>query len=171
MNYADIKSKDVANGQGFGVSLFVSGCTHHCKGCFNSCTWDFSYGEMFTNKELDLILSYLDRPYVDFFAVLGGEPFEKGNRVTVFNILKEVRRNFPRLCINIWSGYTYEELLAFDDDSVTGILNICNYLVDGEFKEELKDLSLKMRGSSNQRVIDLGKTLSSGSIVLVEDLM
>lgn len=169
MNYSGIKSKDVANGIGFGVSLFVSGCHCHCKGCFNHETWDFCAGEEFTDKVLDKIYKLLDRPYVDFFSILGGDPFEPENRVEVLAIVSQVRAHYPNLKINIWSHWHYEE--SIKDDILLEILNLCDMFVDGEFILEKKDLHLPLRGSSNQRIIDLNASRDKGELVLFEDLM
>lgn len=169
MHYSGIKTKDVANGIGFGVSLFVSGCHCHCKGCFNSETWDFDSGKEFTNETLDEIFELLSRPYVDFFSILGGDPFEPENRVEVLAIISQVRANFPKLKINIWSHWHYEDVIK--DDILKEIIDLCDMFVDGEFILEKKDLHLPLRGSSNQRIIDLNSTRETGELVLFEDLM
>lgn len=169
MHYSGIKTKDVANGIGFGVSLFVSGCHCHCKGCFNSETWDFDSGKEFTNETLDEIFELLSRPYVDFFSILGGDPFEPENRVEVLAIVSQVRANFPKLKINIWSHWHYEDVIK--DDILKEIIDLCDMFVDGEFILEKKDLHLPLRGSSNQRIIDLKSSRETGELVLFEDLM
>lgn len=169
MHYSGIKTKDVANGIGFGVSLFVSGCHCHCKGCFNSETWDFDSGKEFTNETLDEIFELLSRPYVDFFSILGGDPFEPENRVEVLAIVSQVRANFPKLKINIWSHWHYEDVIK--DDILKEIIDLCDMFVDGEFILEKKDLHLPLRGSSNQRIIDLNSTREAGELVLFDDLM
>lgn len=169
MHYSGIKTKDVANGIGFGVSLFVSGCHCHCKGCFNSETWDFDSGKEFTNETLDEIFELLSRPYVDFFSILGGDPFEPENRVEVLAIVSQVRANFPKLKINIWSHWHYEDVIK--DDILKEIIDLCDMFVDGEFILEKKDLHLPLRGSSNQRIIDLNSTREAGELVLFNDLM
>lgn len=169
MHYSGIKTKDVANGIGFGVSLFVSGCHCHCKGCFNSETWDFDSGKEFTNETLDEIFELLSRPYVDFFSILGGDPFEPENRVEVLAIVSQVRANFPKLKINIWSHWHYEDVIK--DDILKEIIDLCDMFVDGEFILEKKDLHLPLRGSSNQRIIDLNSTRETGELVLFDDLM
>ena len=169
MHYSGIKTKDVANGIGFGVSLFVSGCHCHCKGCFNSETWDFDSGKEFTNETLDEIFELLSRPYVDFFSILGGDPFEPENRVEVLAIVSQIRANFPKLKINIWSHWHYEDVIK--DDILKEIIDLCDMFVDGEFILEKKDLHLPLRGSSNQRIIDLKSSRETGELVLFEDLM
>ena len=169
MHYSGIKTKDVANGIGFGVSLFVSGCHCHCKGCFNSETWDFDSGKEFTNETLDEIFELLSRPYVDFFSILGGDPFEPENRVEVLAIVSQIRANFPKLKINIWSHWHYEDVIK--DDILKEIIDLCDMFVDGEFILEKKDLHLPLRGSSNQRIIDLKSSREAGELVLFNDLM
>lgn len=169
MYYSGIKTKDVANGIGFGVSLFVSGCHCHCKGCFNSETWDFDSGKEFTNETLDEIFELLSRPYVDFFSILGGDPFEPENRVEVLAIVSQVRAHFPNLKINIWSHWHYEDVIQ--DNILKEIIDLCDMFVDGEFILEKKDLHLPLRGSSNQRIIDLKSSRETGELVLFEDLM
>lgn len=163
MYYSGLKDKDVANGIGFGVSLFVSGCRHHCKGCFNSQTWDFEAGELFTEDVMDKLCGLLDRPYVDFFSVLGGEPFEPENVGVVLSVIKEVKKRYPNMTINIWSGSLFEDLIK--DDVCSKVLHLCDYLIDGEFHECEKDLHLVMRGSKNQRLINLKMTFETGHIV------
>lgn len=169
MNYAEIKDKDVANGIGFGVSLFVSGCRGHCKGCFNPETWDFNFGKKFTDKSMSEILSLCGRPYVDFFSVLGGDPMEPENKETVLEIIKKVHKTYPKLKINIWTRFLYEDLVK--DEVCKNILNLCDELVDGEFIIEKKSLSLVQRGSSNQRIIDLNETRKRGQLTLNKELM
>lgn len=169
MNYSGIKNKDVANGIGFGVSLFVSGCHCHCKGCFNPETWDFNGGSLFTDETLNDLFQLLDRPYVDFFSILGGDPLEPENRDTVLYILQRVKEKFPNIKLNIWSHYRYED--AIKDEVLLNVLNLCDMFVDGEFILEKKDLHLPLRGSSNQRIIDLNATRKNGELTLFEDLM
>lgn len=174
MNYANIKEHDTANGQGVRVSLFVSGCTHHCKGCFNSETWDFCYGKKYGQAEEDRIINACNPAYIKGLSVLGGEPFEKANQKDVCALMKRFKREFPNKDIWCYSGY------LFDVDMIEGgkiytewtkvMLNCIDYLVDGEFVEELKNLKLKFRGSANQRVIDVQKSLQVGkTIVLLEE--
>lgn len=160
MNYATIKEHDTANGTGVRVSLFVSGCTHHCKGCFNQVAWDFNYGEPFTAETEEKLIKLLDRPYIRGLSLLGGEPMEVSNQKVLLPFLKKVRERFGETK-DIWcySGYTLEELLdeksrCHSNDTIP-MLKLLDVLVDGEFKEELKDLKLKFRGSSNQRIIEL----------------
>lgn len=165
MNYAALKKTDIANGTGVRVSLFVSGCRRHCKECFNSETWDFNFGEKFTDDTMTEIIDALSHDYIEGFSLLGGEPFEKENRETVFEILKTIREKFPDKTIWCYSGFTFEELL---ESGAGNILELLDVLVDGAFVLEKKNLSLKFRGSENQRIIDVKKTLESGKINEIE---
>lgn len=165
MNYAALKKTDIANGTGVRVSLFVSGCRRHCKECFNSETWDFNFGEKFTDDTMTEIIDALSHDYIEGFSLLGGEPFEKENRETVFEILKIIREKFPDKTIWCYSGFTFEELL---ESGAGNILELLDVLVDGAFVLEKKNLSLKFRGSENQRIIDVKKTLESGKINEIE---
>ncbi len=165
MNYAAIKTTDVANGTGVRVSLFVSGCRRHCKDCFNSETWDFNFGEKFTQDTMDYIIEALSHDYIEGFSLLGGEPFEKENRETVLDILRTIKEKLPDKTIWCYSGFTFEELLA---DGAQSILELLDVLVDGAFVAEKKNLRLKFRGSENQRVIDVKKTLKSGKVTELE---
>ena len=166
MNYATIKKTDVANGPGVRVSLFVSGCRHACKGCFNSEAWDFAYGEPFGDDTLKEILSALEPDYIEGFSVLGGEPFEPENRETVLRVIRAVKDRHPDMNVWCYSGFTFEQLK--DTDVSKDILALIDVLVDGKFVEAKKNLRLKFRGSENQRLIDVKKTLASGEIKLLE---
>lgn len=168
MNYATIKNCDIANGVGVRVSLFVSGCTHRCKNCFNKEAWDFSYGKEFTKEVEDEILSMLAPSYIKGLSLLGGEPFEPSN---VEGLLPFMRRVVSLKDKNVWaySGYTLEQLLAREGkvgEQTRELLSYIDVLVDGPFIEEKRSLMLKFRGSSNQRLIDLKQTLASGKITL-----
>ena len=169
MNYAEIKNFDIANGLGIRVSLFVSGCTHHCKNCFNSIAWDFNYGKEFTKEVEDSIIRMLNNPNVSGLTLLGGEPMEKSNQEGLINFLRRVKKELPNKNIWCYTGYLLEDLLTGRaHTSITDeILSYIDVLVDGKFVEELKSLMLKFRGSSNQRLIDLPKTLKTGEIVLL----
>ncbi|MGN0424868.1 MAG: anaerobic ribonucleoside-triphosphate reductase activating protein [Acetatifactor sp.] len=171
MNYATIKKTDVANGPGVRVSLFVSGCTHYCKGCFNSEAWDFAYGQPFTEDTAGEILNALAPSYIRGFSVLGGEPLEPANRDTVWELLRKVKETYPEKTIWLYTGYEYEkDLLRWEaegEKTVTGILSLIDVLVDGEFVEEKKNLRLSFRGSENQRLIDVKKTREQGQAVLL----
>lgn len=170
MNYAVIKYSDVANGPGVRVSLFVSGCTHHCKGCFNSEAWDFRYGKPFDKDVKNYILKALERPYIRGLSILGGEPFEPVNQLELAPFLTEVRNKYPQKTIWCYTGYDYEKDIMgsmFSKYPQTAVmLENIDVLVDGEFVEELKDLNLRFRGSSNQRIIDMKKTSADGRLIL-----
>lgn len=173
MNYAAIKPCDIANGPGVRVSLFVSGCTHHCPGCFQPETWDFNYGERFTDREIWRILHLLEPSYISGLTILGGEPLEPQNMVGVFTLTDMVRRVFPlKKTIWLYTGSTLEDLrqrTGSDGDGTNSILDHLDILVDGPFVEAQKDISLVFRGSSNQRIIDMPRTKMAGKIVLWED--
>lgn len=166
MNYAAIKTYDIANGPGIRTSIFVSGCTRHCKECFQPQTWDFSYGEPFTQAVIDRILESLDSPRIAGLTVLGGEPFEPRNQAAVADLLRQVRKKFPEKSLWAFTGYTIEEL---NSETAKEILSYLDVLVDGPFMIEKKDLTLRFRGSSNQRLIDLKKTRETGTLVLWDD--
>lgn len=170
MNYGEIKICDIANGPDVRVSLFVSGCTHHCKNCFNPQTWDFNYGTPFTEETEEYIIDSLRSDYINGLTILGGEPFEPYNQKALLPFLKSVREEYPSLSIWCYTGYIFEDdLLNKMLDTVPetkGILDIVDVIVDGPFVEELKNLNLKFRGSSNQRIIDVKKSIKQGKTVL-----
>ena len=194
MNYATIKKTDVANGPGVRVSLFVSGCTHACKGCFNSEAWDFCYGKKFTSETEEEILQALAPDYIRGFSVLGGEPMELQSRGTVLEILKKVHAAYPKKDIWCYTGYDYEkDLLRWEREEckamqgaaerldmfkaeqecpqegiMTELLSLIDVLVDGEFVEEKKNLRLAFRGSENQRLIDVKKSRAEGQVVRLQ---
>ena len=173
MNFAAIKPSDIADGPGVRVSLFVSGCTNHCENCFQPETWDFGYGEPFTSETEERILSLLDRSYIKGLTILGGEPFEPSNQRALLPFVRRVRERYPGKTIWMYSGFTYEEMTREGAhphfDATLPLLDLIDVLVDGRFVEKLKNLSLRFRGSSNQRLIDMKKTLASGKIILWED--
>lgn len=172
MNYATIKNCDIANGPGVRISLFVSGCTHHCKGCFNEVAWDFDYGEPFTQQTVRTILDMMKPGYIKGLTLLGGEPFEPQNQGPIVELLRQVKKTYPQKSIWAFSGYLYEKIAShtLGDWAVTQeFLSYLDVLVDGPFVEEKKNLALRFRGSENQRLIDMPATLSSGKIVLWED--
>ena len=173
MNYANIKSRDIANGPGVRVSLFVSGCTHHCKGCFNEIAWDFAYGQPFTQETIDSILEMLRPGYVKGITLLGGEPFEPENQPALVDLLRQIKAKYPEKSIWSFSGYLFDkDILAgkLGDPAITReFVSYLDVLVDGRFVEEKKDLTLRFRGSSNQRIIDVPASLTKGEIVLWED--
>lgn len=173
MNYGEIKKNDIANGLGVRTTLFVSGCTHHCKGCFQPETWNFCYGRPYTKEVEDDIVASVSPYYIAGLTLLGGEPFEPQNQAELLSLLRRMRAEKPNKNVWCYSGYTYEELIGkvpsrcrceYTDE----MLSLIDVLVDGEFKEELKDIRLRFRGSSNQRIIDMKKTLENGEIVLLE---
>ena len=159
MNYATIKNYDIADGSGVRVSLFVSGCRHHCKGCFNAETWDFHFGQPYTKETQAEILDYLKPDYIQGFTLLGGEPFEPENQVELVHLLREIRQTYPKKDIWCYTGYLYDVDLIKGGKVFTDVtqemLSYIDVLVDGEFIEAEKDLSLEFRGSRNQRIIDL----------------
>ena len=173
MNYVTIKNCDIANGPGVRVSLFVSGCTHRCPGCFNEVAWDFEYGEPFTQETIDSILQMLAPAHIKGLTLLGGEPFEPQNQPAIVDLLRQVKAKYPEKTIWAFSGY------LFDKDILEGklgpwhvtreYLGYLDVLVDGPFVMKKKDLSLRFRGSSNQRIIDVPKSLELGRVVLWED--
>ena len=170
MNYATIKNCDIANGPGVRVSLFVSGCTHRCPGCFNEVAWDFDYGEPFTEAVMDSILEMLRPDYIRGLTLLGGEPFEPQNQGPVVELLRRIKEEMPEKSIWAFSGY------LFDQDILSGRIGDCreylsylDVLVDGPFVLAKKNLSLRFRGSENQRLIDVPASLAAGEVVLWED--
>ena len=169
MNFATIKKRDIANGPGVRVSLFVSGCTHRCEGCFNEIAWDFGYGEPFTDAVERELLEALAPDYVAGLSLLGGEPFEPENQRALLPFLKRVREVFPQKNVWCYSGYTLEQLQGESrarcevTDEMLGMLDV---LVDGRFVLAKKNIRLRFRGSENQRLIDMNKTREAGKIVL-----
>ncbi len=161
MNYANIKHHDVANGPGIRVSLFVSGCTHHCKGCFNAEAWSFTYGEPFTQQTVEEILLALQPAYIQGLSLLGGEPFEPENQPAVLDLVRQVRAAYPEKDIWAYSGYTLEQLQTLAPELLAQI----TVLVDGPFVESQKDLRLAFRGSANQRILDVPASLKRGEPV------
>lgn len=159
MNYGEIKKYDIANGPGVRVTLFVSGCRHHCKGCFNAETWDFHYGNPYTEKTEKEILDALNHPYIAGLTLLGGEPFEPENQRELVKLLKKVREMYPKKNIWSYSGYVYDKDLILGGRAYTEVtdemLSYIDVLVDGPFVEDLKDITLQFRGSSNQRILNL----------------
>ena len=173
MNYASIKNCDIANGPGVRVSLFVSGCTHHCKGCFNEIAWDFHYGKPFTQDTIDMILGMLKPDYVKGLTLLGGEPFEPQNQPALVDLLRQVKAHYPNKSIWSFSGYLFDRDILpgkLGDPTVTReFLSYLDVLVDGPFVESKKNLSLRFRGSENQRLIDVKRSLATGDIVFWQD--
>lgn len=172
MYYADIKQFDVANGPGVRVSIFVSGCTHHCKNCFNKVTWDFHYGQEFTEKEIQMIIDYMKPEHVSGLTLLGGEPLEYTNQQGLLPLLRRVHAAYPKKDIWCFTGYDFDNdvmgHMYTEWEETKELLSYIDVMVDGEFVEELKNLSLRFKGSSNQRTIDVRRSLAEGKTVLVE---
>lgn len=170
MNYAAIKNCDIANGPGVRVSLFVSGCTHHCPGCFNEVAWDFNYGQPFTQEVMDRIVQMLRPDYIRGLTLLGGEPFEPENQGAIVQLLRQVKRELPQKSIWAFSGYLFDrDILSGRLGDTREYLSYLDVLVDGPFIEAQKNLSLRFRGSENQRLIDVPASLAAGTIVLWQD--
>ena len=174
MHYGNIKNTDIANGIGVRVTLFVSGCNRHCKNCFNKETWDFNFGKEFSVDTIDMIIKMLEPSYITGLTLLGGEPLEKANQEGILPLIKKVRDKYGN-SKTIWcyTGYTYETDLteggSIYSNTTKEILNNIDVLVDGPFIEEKKNISLKFRGSENQRIIDVQKTLKDKKVVLYMD--
>ena len=169
MYYGAIKKRDIANGIGVRVVLFVSGCTHHCKGCFQPETWAFDYGKPYTEETQEEVLAALRPSFINGLTLLGGEPFEPQNQVELVRLLRRVRKELPDKTIWAFSGYTFEELTG-ESRARTAVtdemLSMLDVLVDGEFVEEKRNISLQFRGCENQRLLDVPATLASGKITL-----
>ena len=168
MYYGEIKHCDIANGEGVRVTLFVSGCTNRCKNCFQPQTWAFDYGQPFTAETEEALLDLLSPDYINGLTLLGGEPFEPENQRALLPFLRRVRARYPGKTIWSYTGFTYEELLTPGShprcEATDEMLSLLDVLVDGRYVEELKDISLRFRGSSNQRLIDLSATRRTGEI-------
>ena len=168
MNYGEIKSFDIANGEGIRVSLFVSGCTHHCKNCFNKETWDFNFGKPFIKEDEDSIIEMLSPDYIDGFSLLGGEPFEPQNQRALLPFLKRIKEKFPNKSIWCYTGYRFDDELLSESrarcECTDEMLSLIDVLVDGEFVQELYNITLAFRGSENQRIIDVQKSLETGEV-------
>lgn len=172
MNYAVIKNCDVANGTGVRVSVFVSGCTHRCRGCFNEEAWDFDYGEPFTKEVEDKIIRYLKPGYIQGLSLLGGEPFEYANQQGLLPLLRRVKQIYPEKDVWCYTGYIFEDdilgKMCEKWQETREMLSYIDILVDGPFVEEKKDLNLMFRGSSNQRLIDVAKSLAAQETVIAK---
>ena len=170
MNYATIKNCDIANGPGVRVSLFVSGCTHRCPGCFNEVAWDFDYGEPFTQQTIDSILAMLKPHYIQGLTLLGGEPFEPRNQGAIVELLRQVKKAYPEKSIWAFSGYLFDkDILSGRLGDTSEYLSYLDGLGDGPSVLAKQNLSLRFRGSANQRLIDVRASLESGEIVLWQD--
>ena len=173
MNWAEIKTNDIANGEGVRTSLFVSGCRHHCKNCFNEATWDFGYGNLFTEETMEQIFQSVDHEWVNGISLLGGEPFEPENQKVLLPFLIMFHERFPEKNVWCYTGFTIEQILGATTpksraatDISKEMLTLIDVLVDGPYVESLHSITLKFRGSSNQRVIDVKKSASEQKIVL-----
>lgn len=173
MNYATIKNCDIANGPGVRVSLFVSGCTHHCKGCFNEVAWDFNYGQPFTQQTIDELLQMLEPAHIKGVTLLGGEPFEPENQPAIVDFLRQMKARFPEKSVWAYTGYLFDKDILAEKlgpwEITKEYLSYLDVLVDGRFVLEKKDLTLRFRGSSNQRIIDIPASLATGEVVLWKD--
>lgn len=178
MKYAQVVPFDVCNGKGVGASLFVQGCSMHCFNCFNSSAWDFNGGKAWDEKAKNKFLDIASKPYIKRISILGGEPLAKQNVEEVLYIVKKIKKDFSDKSIWLYSGYTWEQIIrptTTDDfnpdrdawlEQRKEIVALCNVLVDGRYVDELKDITLPFRGSSNQRIIDIPKSLASNEVVL-----
>ena len=173
MYYGEIKNCDIANGEGVRVTLFVSGCTNHCKNCFQPQTWDFAYGQPFTEETEQHLLELLSPSYINCLTLLGGDPFEPENQRVLVPFLRRIRAAYPKKNIWSFSGFTYEELTTDGThprcEVTDEFLSLLDVLVDGRFMEELKDISLRFRGSRNQRLIDLNASRAAGHLCFLPD--
>lgn len=180
MRYAQIRSMDISNGEGVGVSLFVQGCDRHCFNCFNSETWDFNGGKEWTEETKNKFIKLIDRPYINRISILGGEPLAEQNLDEVLSLIKEIRISFPEKTIWLYTGYELSEIIKQEQyEKVSGIPSVwskrwkiisnIDVLVDGEYIDEQKDLTLKWRGSKNQHVIDVKQSLAQNKMVLYCD--
>ena len=171
-NYAQIRNMDISNGQGIGVSVFFSGCDFHCKNCFNSELWDYNYGKPFTDKEIKKIVELMDKSHITRLSILGGDGLMDCNLAPTMKLIQEVRKQYNNSkSVWLYTGYKFEDIIKspFRDLNTTlrrRIVEMCDVLVDGRYIDELKDLTLKFRGSSNQRLVDIKETIKQGEVVL-----
>lgn len=169
MNYADIKQYDVANGTGVRVSVFVSGCTHHCEECFNKEAWDFNYGKPFTENEIDMVIEYLKPGYVAGLSLLGGEPLEPVNQEGLLPLLRKVHEVYPEKTVWCYTGYLFDtdvrDRMCKESEVSRELLSYIDIMVDGEFEIANKNLKVNFRGSDNQRIIDVKKSLETGEVI------
>ena len=175
MKYATIKDYDISNGLGIRISLFVSGCTHKCPGCFNEVAWDFEYGEEFDKNVEDKLIKTLEPSYIAGLTLLGGEPFEVQNQKALLPFIKRVKETYPNKNIWAFTGYLFDKDLLNQSrarcEVTDELLTYIDVLVDGPFILSKKDIALKFRGSDNQRIIDVKKSLSENKVILIEELM
>ena len=171
MHYADIKKVDIANGEGVRVSLFVSGCRHHCKGCFNEMAWNFKYGKEFTENTVNVIMNDLDHDYVEGLSLLGGEPLEPENQEVLARLVTKVKEKYPNKNIWCYTGFDFEDdiIPEYQTSNMTKqLISNIDVIVDGKFDESKMDKTLRFRGSSNQRIIDVKETLKNHEIKMVK---
>ncbi|MBO5473620.1 MAG: anaerobic ribonucleoside-triphosphate reductase activating protein [Lachnospiraceae bacterium] len=170
MNYSEIKKCDIANGPGVRVTIFVSGCTHHCEGCFNEMTWDFQYGKPFMEETISEILQYLAPDYITGLTLLGGEPLEYVNWQGLLPLLRAVKEKYPKKDVWCYTGYLFDKDILEDFcsrwEEMKEFLSYLDVIVDGEFILEQKDISLRFKGSKNQRIISVQESMRTGQIVL-----
>lgn len=179
MRYSSMRNLDISNGEGVGVSLFVQGCPFHCFGCFNSDTWDFNGGKEWTEKTKDKFIKLINRPYIKRISFLGGECLAEQNLDEILSLIKQIRISFPEKIIWLYTGYSYSEIFRGQSSCLSQeglnnfkrreIIKLCNIVVDGEYIDEQKDLTLRWRGSKNQRVIDVKQSLAQNKMVLYCD--
>ncbi len=172
MNYASIKNCDVANGEGVRISLFVSGCTHHCKNCFNAEAWDFNYGLPFDETAQNTVLELLKPDYISGLTLLGGEPMEPCNQKALLPFIQKVKQMYPQKNIWCYSGYLFDKQIIQEMSQkyeyTLPLVQLFDVMVDGKYVDELHDLSIRFRGSSNQRIIDVQKSLKENQVILYE---
>ena len=179
MRFAQIRSMDISNGEGVGVSLFVQGCPFHCKNCFNSETWDFNGGKEWTKETKNKFMELIDRPYIKRVSFLGGECLAEQNLDEILSLIKEIRISFPEKTIWLYTGYSYQKIFRGESSCISQeglnnfkrrkIIKLCDVVVDGEYIDEQKDLTLKWRGSKNQNCIDVKQSLTQNKMVLYCD--
>ena len=173
MHYGEIKNCDIANGRGVRVTLFVSGCRNKCKGCFQPETWDFNYGSLYTKETETKLLEMLSPSYINGLTLLGGDPFEPENQKELLPLLRKVRSSYPDKNIWAYTGYLFETLTSGKEhpccEETREMLSLIDVLVDGKYMDELHDISLQFRGSSNQRIIDVAKSLKAGAATIIPD--
>lgn len=170
MRYNKIRKMDISNGEGIRVSLFVQGCEFHCKNCFNPDTWNFEGGKEFTTDTMKSLIDLCANKNINGLSILGGEPMHPKNRETVVDIMRAFKYHYPEKTIWMWTGYKLEDLLNEDDEDVKSMFIYLDYLIDGQFQEDKKNLNLKWAGSTNQRWIDIQESMKQG-ILVTKDML